>query len=104
MTSICKQCGEDCDCKIKLRDIAPKRDKDALSGFVQRYSWADRKMPKASENEVIERLREQLQNCVNHLTRLKRHGNASAAHEVDEAIDAANRALYETFNLSLTGE
>ena len=44
----------------------------------------------------IERLKGQLQNCVNLLHRLKRRGYASDALVADEAIDAANRVLSET--------
>lgn len=42
--------------------------------------------------KVIDRLRGQLQNCVNHLDRANRrdHGKYS------ECIESANRALYET--------
>lgn len=45
---------------------------------------------------AIERLRGQLQNCVNLLHRLKRHGYASDALVADDAIDSANKVLYET--------
>jgi hypothetical protein len=48
------------------------------------------------KDEAIDRLRGQLQNCVNLLHRLKRHGYASDVLVADEAIESANRVLYET--------
>lgn len=48
------------------------------------------------KDAAIDRLRGQLQNCVNLLHRLKRHGYASDALAADEAIELANKALYET--------
>lgn len=50
------------------------------------------------KDEAIDRLRGQLQNCVNLLHRLKRHGYASDVVVADKAIEAANRALYETLD------
>lgn len=47
----------------------------------------------AYAEDVIQRLRGQLQNCVNHLERAKRKGYGG---NFDEAIESANRALYET--------
>ena len=49
-------------------------------------------------DEVIERLRGQLQNCVNHLENAKRrsYGTEKAAYE--KAIESANKALYETLD------
>lgn len=49
-----------------------------------------------SPQDTIDRLRGQLQNCVNHLELLKRHGYASDVNKIDACIDSANRALYET--------
>lgn len=48
------------------------------------------------KDQAIDRLRGQLQNCVNLLHRMKRHGYASDAMVADEAIEHANKALYET--------
>jgi len=45
------------------------------------------------QEEIIERLRGQLQNCVNHLDRAKRR---TYGMNLDECIESANRALYET--------
>jgi len=42
------------------------------------------------------RLWGQLQNCVNVLHRLKRHGHADDKLVADETIESANKALYET--------
>lgn len=56
-------------------------------------TWDNSKPP---DNKVIERLRGQLQNCVSLLHRLKRHGYATDAAAADQAIESANRALYET--------
>jgi len=47
----------------------------------------------STRDEVIDRLRGQLQNCVNYLERAKRHSHRGA---YDDAIESANRALYET--------
>lgn len=47
----------------------------------------------SSQEEIIDRLRGQLQNCVNHLERARRHYPSGG---YDAAIDSANKALYET--------
>lgn len=46
----------------------------------------------ACKGEAIQRLRGQLQNCVNHLDRANRRD------EYDEVIASANKALYETLH------
>ena len=43
--------------------------------------------------ERVDKLRGQLQNCVNHLERAKRKSNNGA---YDDVIESANKALYET--------
>jgi flagellar biosynthesis regulator FlaF len=43
--------------------------------------------------EANERLRGQLQNCINHLHGARRTSNSD---QIDKAIEAANKALYET--------
>ena len=48
------------------------------------------------KDEVIQRLRGQLQNCVNHLERSKR--KTYAPHDYDDCIESANKALYETLD------
>ena len=48
------------------------------------------------QQEIIDRLRGQLQNCVNHLEKAKR--GCAKRNAFDGAIDSANRALYETLN------
>ena len=48
--------------------------------------------------EVIQRLRGQLQNCVNHLELTKRQSYGSGRASVDSCIESANRALYETLH------
>ncbi|MCK5020021.1 MAG: hypothetical protein KAS32_23410 [Candidatus Peribacteraceae bacterium] len=50
----------------------------------------------ASDNKKIDRLRGQLQNCINHLELLKRHGYANDVRKIDLCVDSANKALYET--------
>lgn len=51
-------------------------------------------VPLAGETEeIIQRLRGQLQNCVNHLDRAKRRGGRDS---YDAAIESANKTLYET--------
>ncbi len=45
--------------------------------------------------EVVARLRGQLQNAVNHLERAKRQSSRTM---YDDAIESANKALYETLN------
>lgn len=55
-----------------------------------------RSCPLCEKDAAIDRLRGQLQNCVNLLHRLKRHGYASDVVVADAAIESANRALYET--------
>lgn len=44
--------------------------------------------------DTIDRLRGQLQNCVNHLERAKRQW--ARTNEYDQCIESANKALYET--------
>ena len=51
------------------------------------------------KDAAIERLRGQLQNCVDHLRRLKHYGNANGALAADMAIESANQALYETLGV-----
>lgn len=48
-------------------------------------------------NEIIDRLRGQLQNCVNHLDRMKRK-NPSYDKTLNPCIESANKALYETLH------
>lgn len=50
------------------------------------------------------KLRGQLENCVNLLHRLKRHGSARDADAADAAIESANKVLYETSRQSSEGE
>jgi len=45
--------------------------------------------------DKIDRLRGQLQNCVNHLERAKRK---TSNDQYDDAIESANKALYDTLN------
>jgi hypothetical protein len=52
----------------------------------------------AARTREIDKLRGQLQNCVNLLHTLKRHGRATDANAADKAIDSANRVLYETLH------
>lgn len=72
----------------------------AFSGLVRREECKHGSLKRSCEicdkDVAIDRLRGQLQNCVNLLHRLKRHGHASDARAADEAIESANRALYET--------
>ena len=50
----------------------------------------------STPDETIERLRGQLQNCVNHIERLKRHAYRSDEAKLNACIESANKALYET--------
>jgi len=50
----------------------------------------------AELEEVVQRLRGQLQNCVNHLERAKRHWPRG---DYNDCIESANRALYETLSV-----
>jgi hypothetical protein len=47
---------------------------------------------------VVDSLRGQLQNCVNHLERAKRRSYGQEQRRYEEAIESANKALYETLN------
>lgn len=49
-----------------------------------------------NSDEVIQRLRGQLQNCVNHLELCKRQTHGKSKKSVDDCIESANKALYET--------
>lgn len=51
----------------------------------------------STADETIERLRGQLQNCVNHMDGVKRRF-PSLANRLDPAIESANKALYETLS------
>jgi len=55
--------------------------------------WND--LPRGAD-ETIQRLRGQLQNCVNHLDRAKRRYNSNT---YNECIESANKALYETLGV-----
>ncbi len=50
----------------------------------------------AKHERLVMRLRGQLQNCVNHLELLKRHGSRADEEKINTCIDSANKALYET--------
>ena len=47
-------------------------------------------------SEHLNRLRGQLQNCVNHLEGAKRHSCGKRQEKYAQAIESANKALYET--------
>lgn len=51
--------------------------------------------------DVIDRLRGQLQNCVDHLHMMKRkvHPTRTDALSLDKVIEQANKALYETLDV-----
>ena len=48
------------------------------------------------KDQAIDKLRGQLQNCVNHLHNAKR--KLGSRYDFDEAIDHANKALYDTLD------
>lgn len=50
------------------------------------------------KDEVINKLRGQLQNCINYLHNAKR--NSWSGANFDEVIDQANKTLYETSNIT----
>jgi len=47
--------------------------------------------------ETIQRLRGQLQNCVNHIERLKRH-HPRETEKLEACVQSANKCLYETLH------
>jgi hypothetical protein len=51
----------------------------------------------SNRDETIDRLRGQLQNCVNHLNGVKRR-SPSMSERLDACIESANKALYETLH------
>lgn len=50
-----------------------------------------------SRDKTIDRLRGQLQNCVNHLDGIKRRC-PSSTERIQSCIESANKALYETLH------
>ena len=56
----------------------------------------DESLEEMEKDAIIERLRGQLQNCVNHLERVKRRMRASDETKINACIEYANRVLYET--------
>lgn len=50
-----------------------------------------------SGEETIQRLRGQLQNCVNHIERLKRH-HPRETEKLEACVQSANKCLYETLH------
>lgn len=81
-------------------DGAPQgaSDSNAVLGAVCHHRQLKRSCEICEKDAAIDRLRGQLQNCVNLLHRLKRHGYASDVMIADEAIDRANKVLYETMS------
>ena len=73
-------------------------DSNAVLGAVCQHGQLKRSCEICEKDAAIDRLRGQLQNCVNLLHRLKRHGYASDVMIADEAIDRANKVLYETMS------
>lgn len=57
--------------------------------------WQAAKELYAPREETVHRFRGQLQNCVNHLDRMKRK-NPSYDATLSPCIESANKALYET--------
>lgn len=51
----------------------------------------------SESEETIQRLRGQLQNCVNHIERLKRH-HPRETDKLDACVQSANKCLYETLH------
>ena len=47
---------------------------------------------------TINRLRGQLQNCVNHLEYAKRRSHGQTLDKYEKAIESANKILYETLH------
>lgn len=45
--------------------------------------------------QIVDRLRGQLQNCINHIERANRRDTRG---DYSKAIESANKALYETLN------
>lgn len=58
--------------------------------------WEVWKAAQVGESEeTIQRLRGQLQNCVNHIERLKRH-HPRETEKLEACVQSANKCLYET--------
>lgn len=79
--------GEVCECdgKTKVCSVCdPEYVMKTMSAEIDRL-----------ENQV-DRLRGQLQNCVNHLNRAKRSSYGKQAKSFDDCMEQANKALYET--------
>ena len=49
-----------------------------------------------SQGPTVDKLRGQLQNCVNHLERAKRHSYGTQTNSYAQCIESANKTLYET--------
>lgn len=61
-------------------------------------AWQERGARYAgSGEETIQRLRGQLQNCVNHIERLKRH-HPRETEKLEACVQSANKCLYETLH------
>lgn len=64
-----------------------------LLGAVCEHGQLKRSCQICDKDDTIQRLRGQLQNCVDHLHYFKRRGYGD---KVDAVIDRANKVLYET--------
>lgn len=81
----------DFTCWVCKQQHPEDEDCPSLPSSVQSSGYADK-------DEVIQRLREQLQNCVNHLEMAKRQTRCSDETKINACIEYANRVLYETLS------
>ena len=62
---------------------------------------ADTKELPSEVEEILTRLRGQLQNCVNHLDRVKKRGGRQDEEIIRECVESANKCLYETLHTNI---
>lgn len=86
--TLCPSDNKPCECQPDAFEYC----RDDGVAFIQ--AAYEREIKK--QEGKIDRLRGQLQNCVNHLNRAKRKSYGKQSKSFDDCIDRANKALYET--------
>ena len=76
--------------KFDHRDVARARE------FCNGYEAGQHETIVMRKDQAIDKLRGQLQNCVNHLHNAKR--KLGSRYDFDEVIDHANKALYDSLD------